>query len=233
MRKKVVQFFERYPELKSFIKNPLYWLYSAYLTLRYIDEYDTFPAIRFHGILNFRIIKGSSSFIKIKGRLIIEPWLNGNGRTSVILSEYSSLKINGDFIIGDDVRIYLSKGAELVIGGKYKESGSGITAKSVVMVNKRVEIGKDCLIAWNTFITDCDWHAIEGKPSSQETMIADKVWLGVGASVLKGANISRDSIITSYSVVLRGDYPRSCLIAGNPARVVKSLIPEWHREMED
>lgn len=53
--------------------------------------------------------------------------------------------------------------------------------------------------------------------------IGDDVWLGAGATILKGAHIGEGCIVASGAVVLKGNYPARSLIAGNPAVVVKSL----------
>lgn len=87
---------------------------------------------------------------------------------SISLGKNSSLIIDGDFTIGNGTRIFLDEGAFLYIGGNKYESASGITEKSRVMVRKSVHIGVDCIIAWNVFITDCDWHEIEGKSFQED-----------------------------------------------------------------
>jgi acetyltransferase-like isoleucine patch superfamily enzyme len=49
-------------------------------------------------------------------------------------------------------------------------------------------------------------------------------WIGVGAFVSKGVTIGEDSIVAAASVVV-DDVPPSSLVAGNPARVVRTLEP--------
>lgn len=41
----------------------------------------------------------------------------------------------------------MSRGAELGIGGRRRESASGITERSTIMVNRRVSIGVDFVCA--------------------------------------------------------------------------------------
>jgi len=57
----------------------------------------------------------------------------------------------------------------------------------------------------------------------EDIIIGDDVWLGAGVTVLKGAQIGAGSIVATGAVVLKGNYPANSLIAGNPAKVVKSL----------
>ena len=53
--------------------------------------------------------------------------------------------------------------------------------------------------------------------------IGDDVWIGAGAMILKGAKIGSGSIVAAGAVVLSGDWPARSVLAGNPARVVKTL----------
>ncbi|MET3028188.1 hypothetical protein ABXT06_16020 [Flavobacterium sp. UW10123] len=221
----------KYPNFKFFLKSPKNWLYAAYLTLRFVDEYMFFPAFQINGSVRIKVQKERNSKLIIKNRLILERWLNGDGCIALSLQHNSSCTVENDFILGQGTKIYLSKNAKLILHGKHMESGSGITANSVVMVNEHLEIGKDCIIAWDTFITDCDWHGIEGKKATKKTLIGDHTWIGVGAKILKGTIIGKDSIVTSLSVVLAGEYPERALLSGAPAQVLKTNIANWHREM--
>lgn len=59
--------------------------------------------------------------------------------------------------------------------------------------------------------------------SSSEIIIGDNVWVGANVSILKGAKIGDNCILATGAVVLKGNYPNNSLIAGNPAKVIKSL----------
>jgi len=211
---------------------PFRWLKAACLTLMYVDEWGEFPAFRFHGAVKVRIQKGLHSRLTIRRKIVFEQWLSGNGATSITLRNHSQMEVDNEFVLGDGVRVFVSSGGRLLIKGRKVEPLSGITADSVVMVKKYVEIGYDAMIAWNTYITDCDWHGVEGKQAVKETIIKDHVWLGIGSKVLKGAAIGEGSIVTANSIVLQGSYPERSLISGNPASVVKQGVPAWSQEMK-
>lgn len=222
------------PTLVRFILHPITfiagWLYGAYLTIRYVDKYQNFPAIEFRKLIFIRIKKAKYSKLIINTRLIIEPWQGGTAPSSITIGRDSELVIQGSFTIGDDVRIGLAPSAKLTLHGISISSGSGITCKSVILVHKHIEIGKDTIIAWDTFITDCDWHPINGKLKVSPTVIGDHVWIGVGSKILKGALVGQDSIVAPQSVVLTGQYPERVLLAGIPAKVVKTSIDMWSRD---
>ncbi len=54
-------------------------------------------------------------------------------------------------------------------------------------------------------------------------VIEDGAWIGAGAIVLAGVTIGHDSIVGAGSVVIH-DVPPRVLAAGNPAKVIRSLI---------
>jgi acetyltransferase-like isoleucine patch superfamily enzyme len=64
----------------------------------------------------------------------------------------------------------------------------------------------------------------EPKPGYIE--IGSHVWIGANCAVLKNVRIGDGCVVASGSVLTAGDYPAHSLIAGNPAKVVKSLRPD-------
>ena len=208
------------------------WLYEAYLTYKYVDEYTVFPAIYIPKGVKLKITKDKTAKFIINKKLILEKWKTENAFSTISLGPKAELLIENEFVIGDGVKISVAHQGKLILKGKKNDSGSGITANCVVLVKKHVEIGYDCIIAWDTFITDCDWHSIDGKSSQINTIIEDKVWIGVGAKILKGAEIGKNSIVTSNSVVLKGKYHERTLLSGSPAEIIKENIPLWHRDLK-
>ena len=53
--------------------------------------------------------------------------------------------------------------------------------------------------------------------------IGDDVWVGANASILKGARLGDGCIVATGAVVTRGEYPPGSILAGNPARIVKTV----------
>lgn len=98
-------------------------------------------------------------------------------------------------------------------------------------MRRAVTVGTDCLVAWDTFITDCDWHRFGDKVVVEETTIGDHVWIAAGAKILKGASIGDNSVVAAQAAVTSGSYPPRTLLAGVPARAVRSAIPGWHRDL--
>ncbi len=98
-----------------------------------------------------------------------------------------------------------------------------------ISASDEILIGHSVMMANGVHITDCDWHDIYDRsarsPEVRPVHIADNVWLGDHATVLKGVSIGENSIVAANAVVSK-DVPANVVVAGNPARVVKELDPE-------
>lgn len=186
--------------------------------------------------LGITIIKEKGSKLFITGTLKFIRHLGGKGNIWIYLSENSTLQIDGDFIIGNGVRIFLSKNSKLYFGGKSQESESGITENSKIMVYNSINIGKDFLCAWDVFISDSDWHStfrdsVLLKNHTIPVTIGDHVWIGHGCSILKGTKIGDGSIIGSKSLLSNNTFPENSLIAGMPAKVIVENNVNWTRDI--
>ncbi len=167
------------------------------------------------------IIKAKSAKVMIKGLIEVNSWGGSRLASSIVLFDNAEMHILGDFIIGPGVHISLSNNAVLEIGGRKISSGSGITSNSRIMVEKRVKIGFDTIIAWDTYITDSNWHDIVGLSRTTPTIIGNNVWISHGVSILKGAQIPNGCIVGAKSLVLDHDFHENSLIAGIPAKNLK------------
>lgn len=175
-------------------------------------------------------MKGKHSKLILNGDLHVIPHLEGNTAVSLLMGDGSIFFQNGDFTIGNGVKIMLSKNAELSIEGRKVESASGITADSIIMVDKKITIGNDFLCAWGVFITDSDWHHIVGQGHQKNVHIGDHVWIANNSSVLKGSSISEGCIVASYSKVSNKEIPPYSLVAGSKGEVIKNNV-QWKRDV--
>jgi acetyltransferase-like isoleucine patch superfamily enzyme len=112
----------------------------------------------------------------------------------------------------------LGPGASLTIGKSCGFSGVSIGCFEKIVIGDNVRVGA------NVLITDSDWHLDDpriGLPSP--VMIGNNVWLGYGATILKGVSIGENTIIGANSVVV-SDIPDNVIAAGNPCKIIKSLV---------
>ncbi len=99
-------------------------------------------------------------------------------------------------------------------------------------VGRRITIGRHCLVANGVWMADTNGHPTDpadrlaGLPAPAEKVrpitIGDNVWIGSRCLILPGTTIGEGSVVSAASVV-RGDIPPYTLVAGNPARPVRSL----------
>ena len=67
---------------------------------------------------------------------------------------------------------------------------------------------------------------------SAPIVIQDNVWVGRNSIICKGVTIGKNSIVAAGSVVTK-DVPDNCIVAGNPAKVVKTDIDKEPRLIPD
>lgn len=106
----------------------------------------------------------------------------------------------------------------------------------------RIEIGPYSAVAEGTVICDNNNHPISPSyrkkmrltpvghqmrtwkySSSAPIIIGENCWIGSHVRICKGVTIGDNSVVAACSVVTK-DVPANCIVAGNPAKVVKTDI---------
>lgn len=89
-----------------------------------------------------------------------------------------------------------------------------------------LDIGDDVMIGPNVSIITSS-HPIE--PSQRRNGVIAKpiviernVWIAAGATIIGGVTVGENSVVAAGSVVTK-DVPRNSLVAGNPAKVIRSI----------
>jgi acetyltransferase-like isoleucine patch superfamily enzyme len=116
----------------------------------------------------------------------------------------------------------------------YTESGVHIRVGRDVFVNQNctfydlggIDIGDAVMIGPNVSLITSG-HPIE--PSRRRDGVVAKpiviernVWIAAGATIIGGVTVGENSVVAAGAVVTR-DVPPDTLVAGNPARVVRSI----------
>ncbi|MBS6464630.1 MAG: sugar O-acetyltransferase [Firmicutes bacterium] len=78
---------------------------------------------------------------------------------------------------------------------------------------------KVCLITENHGIAPSERRMLTSRPVT----LCNNVWIGAGAIVLPGVTVGENAVVGAGSVVTH-DVPPDTVVAGNPARVIKSLL---------
>ncbi|WP_202961173.1 acyltransferase [Candidatus Symbiobacter mobilis] len=134
----------------------------------------------------------------------------------------ATLDLSGISIIGYGSSICIYENATLEIG-----NNTYIASNAVIKCKKKVKIGDECAVSWNVTILDSDFHpwSSEGVANviSEDVIINNRVWIGNNVIILKGVTIGNGSIVGAGSVVTK-NVPDNCLVAGNPARIIKKGV---------
>ena len=153
------------------------------------------------------------------------------------------LIIGKDCIIGGQF-IFESSEGKITIGNH------SFIGSSTFISRSSITIGNNVTIAWGSTIYDHDSHSLDymerrkdiddelADLRSKQNMIAhknwdvvknkpikicDDAWIGMNCIILKGVTIGEGAIVGAGSVVTK-DVPAWTVVAGNPAKVVKTLL---------
>lgn len=161
--------------------------------------------------------------LKLKGNAFI---FNRRGAS---LALGNNVRINSSFL-SNMVGLYQRSvimtrrpGAKIEIGENVGMSGVTVYARV------GISIGENTLIGGNTKILDNDFHPLDegARNRGEEESIACKpvvigknCFIGCNALILKGTRLG-DGCVVGAGAVVSGEFPAGCVIAGNPARVIR------------
>lgn len=159
-----------------------------------------------------------------------------------IVSSQKRLTIGKDSIIGGQF-IFESSIGNITIGEHSFIGCSTFISRSSITIGSNVTIAWGCTIYdhdshslnyverrkdisdelddirnGRNFIVHKNWDVVNSKPIT----ICDDAWIGMNCIILKGVTIGEGAIVGAGSVVTK-DVPAWTVVAGNPAKVVKTL----------
>ena len=203
-----------------------------------MDKVLRFPYTKLLTPRRLRVFKPSMCYVHPEAHVRIEKYLNFNRQWdsqrmlrnkmvgSLYLAKGATLEAEA-FDVYAGGRINVNAGAKLSLGSGYMNHNCVIDCFSFIT------IGHGVVISERVVIRDSDNHAIistengelksDEKPAAAPIVIQDHVWLGMNAVVLKGVTIGEGAIVAAGSVVTK-DVPPHCLVAGVPAKVVKTEV---------
>jgi acetyltransferase-like isoleucine patch superfamily enzyme len=174
-------------------------------------------------------------------RLARRKWLSTYGRR---------LKLDGLAFIGPRVILQIGAGGRIELG-RWSWLGHGtkirchegvvsIGAKTVlgqectISAYQHVSIGRECVIADRVMLIDFDHGATEVERPvrlqgiyKRDVRVGNNVWIGYGACILRGVTVGDNAIIGTSAVVTK-DVPANAVVAGVPARVIRTREAPRH-----
>lgn len=123
--------------------------------------------------------------------------------------------------------------SEIVIGDHVGISGATIYARKGIYIGDNTAIGGNCKILDNDFhpidvedrlklLQDAHGGDILDLIPSKEIHIGKNCFIGCNSIILKGTVLG-DGCVVGAGAVVSGKFEDNCVIAGNPARVVRRL----------
>ncbi len=151
--------------------------------------------------------RGRHSVIHSSVRMDTPPYRRFSlGKNSVIESFSCINNAVGDVVIGDHTRVGLHN---TIIGpvkiGNHVNLAQGIT-----------------VTALNHTFTNPEKRIDEQGVSTTPVAIGDDIWIGANAVILPGVTIGEHSVVAAGAVVTK-DVPPHSLVAGVPARIIKTI----------
>lgn len=145
---------------------------------------------------------------------------------------------NSEIIFQENVR-FNGKIFEKGKGSNHVSIGSGTTIGGIAIIcseGTEVTIGSNCMISFDVEVRTTDSHAIFDLSSKERINFAsnikieDNVWIAAHAKLLKGCKIPKGSVVGFSSLVTKSFEQENIVLAGNPARIVKTNI-YWDRSL--
>ena len=178
--------------------------------------------------------------------IVFNSRLNIEGRNNAIYIEQGSILKNCDIkIFGNNNTICIKNNCYLLQCKFWIEDNNGeiligagttVSGKShfACIEGTKIILGNDCMLSSNITFRTGDSHSIIDMQNkrinpSENIVIGDHVWIGNQVIINKGVKISNNSIIGTGAIVTKQFESVNIIIAGNPAKIIKSGI-NWKRE---
>jgi acetyltransferase-like isoleucine patch superfamily enzyme len=131
----------------------------------------------------------------------------------------------GDGTYIDDFTVLLTSGAP---SGKPRiviDQYCGFNRFSVIDASELIRIGNFVRVGPHCYITDHDHGHLRGEEVFRQPLVGspvriyDDVWIGAGATILKGVTVGEGAIVAAGAVVTKSVAPWT-IVGGVPARVI-------------
>lgn len=107
-------------------------------------------------------------------------------------------------------------------------SNPGINPGCYIQGNGKLYIGDYCIFGPNVGILSGNHDLYDNRKYEKDkiTKIGNYCWIGMNAVVLPGVELGDFTIVAAGAVVTKSFPEGYCVLAGNPAKVIKRLEPE-------
>lgn len=126
------------------------------------------------------------------------------------------------FLVSPNITIANYKNIEFDIDDIYNFMGSGSYFQAW---DAKIVIGKGTWIAQNVGLitSNHDLEDLSKRGKSGDIVLGKNCWIGMNAVILPGVHLGEHTIVGAGAVVTRSFEEGHCVIAGNPAKLIKKL----------
>lgn len=195
------------------------------------------------------IVSNNIRFQKLGGQILLEGEVKpagirlGFGNVPIfdkrsdrgVFSNKGTIIFKGRAKLGHGSKIVVAKGAQLALGNRFN-----MTANSALYCHHKMSFGDYNLLSWDVLVMDSDLHDIYrvddiknqaiNKPAPVVT--GESVWFGCRATVLKGTEIAKNTIIAANANLCGHYREENAIYGGNPAKVIKRHV-RWDSAIRD
>lgn len=92
-------------------------------------------------------------------------------------------------------------------------------------IGAKIILGKGIYIAPNVGLitTNHDVNNLDKHSEGKNIVIKDKCWIGMNSVILPGVTLGTNTIVGAGSIVTKSFPEGFCVIAGNPAKIIKAI----------
>lgn len=137
---------------------------------------------------------------------------------------YPKIIHKGGSLLADNCQFYSGVRLEIGVNGRLEiGNGSYVNRNTLIVCEQRIDIGKNCKIAWDVIIMDSDLHPVNSEPLvNKPVLIEDNVWVGCRSIILKGVKIGEGAVLAAGSIVTK-DIPAFTIWGGAPAKLITHI----------
>jgi acetyltransferase-like isoleucine patch superfamily enzyme len=137
--------------------------------------------------------------------------------------EYGIIEFKGSASIGNGTALAVT--GHLILGDNFVVSGN-----SKFICGAKTVFGDNVMIGYDCFFLDYDAHGIFDCETNARInnkrgiALGDNIWIGACSKIIPGAGISDHSMVALGSLVCKKHIETNVLLAGIPAKIVKTNI---------